>query len=523
MVALVLLPAASAAQIARDSSVDWLVSAGSEGERYLRVLQVANLAPANQWVVRPFSAGFLAAIAPLDTGHPWAGHFTRRGVSSSSVAFLQPEVVGVVNSTYPYGYNDGPLWAGRGLTLGAMVGVQGHVGPLNFTLAPQLFGAQNAGFPIEANGRTGPQAFGDAHSSGIDLPQRFGNGVYARFDPGQSRVELAALHLAVGATTANEYWGPANESPFLLGNNAAGFLHAYAGTDGPVMLGPLTVNLRLIAGRLDQSAYSYADSASRKRFISGLVVSLSVRQLPGLEIGGGRLFENVWPDSGFGFGDVVHPLFQNLLKTNLNKKFGNFGDRPDNQLASIFARWSFPASGVEAYGEYGREDNAWDTRDLLLEPDHDAVYMLGLARVWKRPGSRLLVLRGELLNSEPNHLNHVREQAPTYVHFPVVQGHTQRGQLLGAASAYGGGGMTVAADLYTPSGRMSFSWRRAMREPPLAEPYRRDVMHALSVDALIFRQWIDIAPEATLVLNESRNLGGAAYDVRFGAMARAHW
>ena len=50
-----LVPCASKAQIARDSSVDWLVSAGSEGERYLRVLQVAGLAPLSDWSIRPFS------------------------------------------------------------------------------------------------------------------------------------------------------------------------------------------------------------------------------------------------------------------------------------------------------------------------------------------------------------------------------------------------------------------------------------------------------------------------------------
>lgn len=517
-------PRASYGQIARDSSVDWLVSAGSEAENYLRVLQVAGLAPMTQWSVRPFSATMLREIAPADTGHPWASQFRLRPRTRGlGFEFVQPEAIGILNTTFPYGYNDGPIWAGRGVTLAASGGVRGQYGPLSFTVAPQVFLAQNAGFPLAPNGRTGAQAFGDAYSFGIDLPQRFGDGAYARFDPGQSSVQLSAAHLTVGASTANEYWGPASEEPFLLGNNAAGFVHAFAGTDGPVTLGPVTMNVRLIAGRLDQSAYSYADFANRRRYISGVVAAFGVKQLPGLEIGGGRLFENVWPDTGFSLGDVVKPLFQSLLKTKLNQKFGNAGDKPDNQLASIFARWAFPESGVEVYGEYGREDNAWDTRDLLLEPDHDVAYMLGLMRVWKRPGEKLLVVRGELLNSAVTDLNKVRGQSPPYVHFPILQGHTQEGQILGAPAAYGGGSVRLVTDLYSPNGRLTATWARAMHEPPLRASAARDVMQTLALRWLISRPALDLAPETALIYNANRNGGRGALNARLGVAAYAHW
>ena len=517
------MPRDSNAQIARDSSVDWLVSAVSEAENYLRALQVAGLAPMTQWSLRPFSANTLREIATADSGHPWAAQFRLRPSRRGSFEFIQPEAVGILNTTFPYGYNDGPIWAGRGITLAASGGVRGQYGPLSFTLAPQVFVAQNASFPLAPNGRTGSQAFGDAYSFGIDLPQRFGDAAYGRFDPGQSSVQLSVFHVTVGASTANEYWGPASEEPFLLGNNAAGFVHAFAGTDGPVRLGPLTVNARLIAGRLDQSVYSYADFSSRRRFISGVVAAFGVAQLPGLEIGGGRLFENVWPDTGFGFSDVVRPLFQGLLKSNLNSKFGNAGDRPDNQLASIFARWAFPKSGVEVYGEYGREDNAWDTRDLLLEPDHDVAFLLGLSRVWKRSGNELLVLRGELFNSAMTDLNRVRAQSPAYMHSPILQGHTQRGQVLGAPSGYGGGGMEIAADLYSATGRLTFLWRRAMREPPASPLSPRDVTHTLQVESLFFRSAFDVMPDAALVYDRSRNGGGSVLNGRFGVTIKRHW
>jgi hypothetical protein len=511
------------AQLRRDSATTWLVSAGSEGERYLRVLEVAGLSPETQWTVRPFSLTALRRVAPLDSGHPWADRMSLTAAVGPWVSWVQPEVGAILNSTFPYGFNDGPVWAGRGITVTASAGLQGAIGPLQFALAPQVFMAQNAAFPIASNGHTGPTAYGDAKYFSIDLPQRFGAGMYRRFDAGQSTVQLSAIHLTVGASTANEYWGPASESPFLLGNNAAGFLHAFAGTDGPVALGPLTVNLRLIAGRLDQSAYSYADSASGRRYITGVVAAAGIHQLPGLEIGGGRVFENIWPDTGVSFGDVVAPLFQSLLKNRLNAKFGNLGDRPDNQIASLFARWTFPASGFELYGEYGREDNAWDTRDLIVEPDHDVAFMLGFARTWKRPGASLLVLRGELLNSSITDLTRVRHQIPPYVHSPIVQGHTQLGQILGAPSGYAGGGFSLAADFYSEQGRATITLRRMMREPPLMPTDQRDVLHAVTVDGLLLRNRLDLAPELTLVYNANRNGSGDAYDARLALTARAHW
>ena len=187
---LLLLPAALGAQVARDSSVDWLVSAGSEGERYLRTLQVAGLANETHWSLRPFSTREVGRIARPEAVHPWAGRFGARPSRQVWVRAIQPEVGGILNSGFPYGFNDGPVWAGRGLTAVASAGVQGAVGPLEFVLAPQIFRAQNASFPLAPTGRIGPQSFGDPVYSTIDLPQRFGDGSYQRFDPGQSTVRV---------------------------------------------------------------------------------------------------------------------------------------------------------------------------------------------------------------------------------------------------------------------------------------------------------------------------------------------
>lgn len=506
----------------RDTTTSWLVSAGSEGERYLRALQVAGIAGETHWSVRPFSAHEVRRRLPANASHPWAATLLVPAPRRAWLRVTQPELTGIFNSRFPYGMNDGPVWAGRGPTTSAVVGLQAGLGPLEVVLAPQVFRAENWNVDLAPNGTAGPRAFADAlHPSSIDLPQRFGDRPYERFDPGQSAVRVRVARLTAGVSTANEAWGPSIESPYLLGINAAGFSHAFLGTEGPLELGPLRASVRLIAGRLDQSAYA-PPSASERRYLTGAIVALGVRQLPGLELGGARLFHNAWADTGLSVSDILSQLLKNPFKVRLSRQLGTDGSEPDNQLASIFARWAVPGAGVELYGEMGREDNAFDMRDLLVEPDRDMSYSLGFQRVWKRANGSLLAVRGEVLSSGPSHLAATRVPARPYIHAPITQGHTQLGQVLGAPGTYGGGAGMLAVEWLTGGGRRTITWRRTLREP-VDLPAPPDVINALTVDWLVFRPRVDIAPEATLAYNANRDSRGDALNLRAALTGRLHW
>src|SRR4051812_21683221 len=50
-------------------------TAGSEAERYLRVLQVAGAAPLYPWSLRAFSPAELDRLASGTAAHPWAPRF----------------------------------------------------------------------------------------------------------------------------------------------------------------------------------------------------------------------------------------------------------------------------------------------------------------------------------------------------------------------------------------------------------------------------------------------------------------
>ena len=143
---------------AQASSVTMLdFATGSEYEDYLRALQIAGKVPLYPWSIRGFSRREIERLALADSTGPWA---LKNRFSRSNLAAGPLTLGGTFNSAYPYGANDGPLWAGRGLTVAASGGVSGHIGPLSFSLAPMAFRAANRPFDLLANGQTGNLAYG---------------------------------------------------------------------------------------------------------------------------------------------------------------------------------------------------------------------------------------------------------------------------------------------------------------------------------------------------------------------------
>lgn len=474
---------------------------GSEAEAYLRVLQVAGVAPAGAWSLRPLAARQASALLP-DSGHPWApragaprpGGLVRAGL-------LRPAVRLTYNSALPYGFNDGATWAGAGATAEASAGVSARLGPLSLRVEPKAFWSENRAFRLMANADTGRLVYADGRfPRGIDLPQRFGAGHYARLDPGESTLRLDVLKLTAGVSTASQHWGPAADHPIVLGNNAGGFPHAFAGTGAPVNLGVGRLHGRVLWGWLDQSRYSSMSGHGSRRYGTGLAAVFTPRGADGLELGVTRFFHAAWPRDGLKPRDLLK-VIEGVTKASLDST----GQGPDarsasdNQLASVFFRWSLPSAGVEAYGEFGRDDHSWDLLDAALEPDHASAYLLGFRKVWSRGDAGLVSLRAEVLNTQPSHLRIVRNQAPFYRHSFLRQGHTLRGQALGSAFGYGGGASVLAVDVYRQWGRWSAGWSRG-RMGDRAEYWRTgqvdprgvDVVHALSAEAVAFARGFEV-------------------------------
>jgi hypothetical protein len=491
--------------------------AGSELEDYLRVLQVAGRVPLRPWSIRAFSPAEVHALVRAAGPHPWSAHLGTPPEPGPGLKahLLRPSISSYYNTAFPFGGNDGAVWQGRGLTMAASAGVATNYGPVSLVLAPEVFWAQNSSFALRDNGLSADRRFENGGAPGeIDLPQRFGDGAYARVDPGQSTLRIDTHGVAAGVSTANEYWGPATRMPIILGNNAAGFPHIFLGTAAPVNVGIGRLHGRVIWGRLSQSDYTPMPADSATSFGSGIVLAFTPRGAPGLEIGGARFFHAIWGDTGPSVNDYLRP-FGGLLKANSSDPDDqNARERSVNQLASVFFRWALPRSGFEFYGEYGREDANWDLRDLLLEPDHSGGYMLGLRKVWGDSlADHLTAFRAELLNTEVTRLAQVRPQTQFYRHVFLRQGHTELGQALGSYNGFGGGGVTVALDRYGEAGRWTAYVARdvvdsqALVRNPTS---RRDVQFSVGGEGLRYLGRAAVTAGAGLVFEQYRDLRAGA-------------
>ena len=512
--------------------------AGGDTERYLRYLQSLGVVKAYPWSIRAFSPRELDRVLPDSAAaHPWRARYALGGARPRgfTVDYVRPSTTVRYNSAFPFGSNDGPVWAGRGFTSAVQAGVAARYdagwASVALTLAPIAFRAENRAHALASNAVSGAGQYGDLRFPlGVDRPRRFGDAAYTVIDPGQSSVRVDAGKLAVGFSTANQVWGAGDRYPLVLGNNAAGYPHLYVGTSAPLDLWLVKLHTRLAWGRLDQSDYSPVvgsptfvrlDEPGTRRFTSGLVAVVQPRGVPGLEIGGTRFFHSPWRRGGPTGADLGKP-FELFYKQDVPNSSDNPLDARsdvDNQVASVFLRWVLPPAGFELFGEYYKEDHNFDARDFVLEPDHDAGYALGVRKVFRRADGGLIGIRGELANLEAGPISQQRAQGLFYLGGYLRQGHTQRGQLLGADLGVGSpAGSTIGVDWYTARGRWSASWSRTLRQDNIPRfgtldvylpadttaPRALDVMHALGVDGTLFRGPVDVTAGVTGVWNLNR-------------------
>ncbi|MGZ8412200.1 MAG: hypothetical protein ACXW05_05670, partial [Gemmatirosa sp.] len=186
--------------------------------------------------------------------------------------------------------------------------------------------------------------------------------------------------------------------------------------------------------------------------------------------------------------------------------------------------WALPAAKVEVYGELARDDAALDLRELITEPDHQAFYTLGLRKLLDDGPQRMRLVRAEYVNARITHLQRVRPQSLFYVHSALLQGHTNRGQVLGSAAVRGGGGAVVGFDTYDPRGRTRLELHRIARLAPVAEgastPEELDVQYAASYERLRFRAGMDLSLGATAIWEINRDFRGDAFNLNLTLGAR---
>jgi hypothetical protein len=388
-----------------------------------------------------------------------------------------------------------------------------------------------------ANKETGAQSYGNgSYPDAVDLPQRFGNAPYSRLDPDASSVRFDSRFLSVGVSTGNEWIGPATEFPFLLGTNAPGFPHLFVSTGDSWNLWFARMHSRVMWGRLNQSDYSpvsgsthyLSDSVTGTiRLTTSVQIVLLPRGIPGLEVGFGRFFHVPYREGG-----LTASFWRKPFKTFFLKNEYARGDTAgaDNQLASAFFRWVFPHSGFEVYGERGYEDQFYDLREFIQDPDHDREYMVGFQKTLRRKSGAIDALKLEIVNYQLPTLARVRNEGAVYLHAVLRQGHTNRGQLLGTSAGVAAAAASVFEwSRYSSRGRTSAFLRRIVRGQVndyvgdgIVNPRGVDVIIAGELERMRFGRRADWGAKIGVMQDFNRNFSRDAANLNLQLTARLH-
>lgn len=378
-------------------------------------------------------------------------------------AVIAPEIYSVENSALPFSINDGPVWAGVGVSTRFLAGFRIESGPLRIIAAPELIIAENRYFQLRDTIRFyAPPIPKDRQGGGfvfpwyirpysIDLPLRFGHRRIERLDAGQSTAMLVFRGAAAGISTENEWWGPGIRNALILSNNAPGFPHLFVRTNQPWRTAIGKVEARLLVGGLTESKFFDTLDTNNLRSISAFAVTLRPRFQPDLVLGFSR---SVFATSK-GWGKIPWRFLDAFAATGRpnNRPLSDSTLTPGgrDQLFSLFGRWVFPEDGFEAYAEWARMEWPLGFKDLLLAPNHTQGYTLGVQ--WTRPAftqSGAVRFQGEITTVEQSATFRDRPQGSFYTSRRVIQGYTQRGQPLAAAIGPGASSQWLAADYVQP-------------------------------------------------------------------------
>jgi len=380
---------------------------------------------------------------------------------------IAPQFLLVSNSALPFSQNDGALWAGRGLSSRTVLGVKLEGRRARLILAPEIIVSANSDWwldstfylpPLSPANNGGGYAFPYyAVTYPVDHPLRFGPRRIHRLDLGQSTASLLVRSLELGFSNENEWWGPGIRNAIVLSNNAPGFPHLFVRTRRPIdtRFGP--VEMRWLVGGLTESRYFDTVSTNNVRSLAAFAATLQTKWDPNLSVG---LARSVYA-TATGWGDVPWRWFDVLARTNRGKA-GPLTPLRDtaltpggkDQIFSVFARWVFPADGLEIYAEWARRELRPSLRDFLVAPNHTQGYTLGAQ--WRRGAWRsgTFRLQSEMTQLEQSATFRDRPVGSWYTSRRVVQGYTNRGEMIGASIGPGASSQWLAVDYLKPVWRL---------------------------------------------------------------------
>jgi hypothetical protein len=425
---------------AREIRETELVGAGSD---YARLTELADTGRTTSRLARRLSN---SGIEACRVG-PWASNVPYEVDLQEPIAVVPISWGGILNSAYPEDRNNGTLWAGRGLSEELSGGVIVRLGRVTVGAIPTITHEQNRAYELLPP-LTGRSQYANGLYRSVDAPQRFGPRAYSGFDAGQSFVRVDAWRLGIGYSKENVWWGPGISNAILFTNTAPGFPHVFLNTRKPLNIGIGRLTGEALWGKLSESRYFDSIPENDHRMIVGGLLTLEPGWVRGFYLGLGRTFVMPWDSIS---GRNLFPFGQTFWKKSLASPANPTGTSNDDQRVSIMARYVLPESHFEVYGEWAREDHAWNQSDFIQEPEHSAGHVIGAQKLFIRSDTRWIRWYGESANLQSLRQTRpaIRSTPSFYTHSP--QGHTQLGQLLGASIGPGGESQLLGIDVLGPT------------------------------------------------------------------------
>jgi len=357
-------------------------------------------------------------------------------------------VTNTLNTRFPYSENNGAAWYGRGFNSEWMGGFFFRNDFFTLTVSPHIIYQENMDFlePRRFSEVTAPYI--NEIGGDIDAPFRFGPDPFTTFDWGNSSIKFHYNEFEIGLSSEPLWWSGSKKYPLIMSNNAPGIHHFLLGTSEPVRVPWLGyVHFKWIMGYPQESGYFAGEVSGMTRFHNSGSLSFSPAFYPQLTLGVNRAY-HVFQDNGFDYRDIFL-LFDPIRRSSLVTRQGDDEIRQArNQIASFYVHLSLPAANAEIYAEFFREDHSFDFRDLFVQPHHNSAYSLGLQKISYTPYFDFIKTNLEFTNLTTSQLNQVRPQAFFYSHDPIAQGHTNRGQIMGAAIGPGSNSQYLSIDGY---------------------------------------------------------------------------
>jgi len=431
---------------------------------YLRLLEIQGetlnnpiVVHANQFELRlPDSLKSNKSNVWNDQMKYYRGH-DREGLT---LTLISPIANTNYSTKYARSYNDGPSWNGKGLTIGINAGFKINWGPVTGVFYPNFSFSQNRSFQLQENLQNRSE-FNYQLDPRIDWVQRYGNNSFKQFHLGQSSLSVKAGKVQFKLSTENMWWGPNVTNSTLMSNNAPGFTHVNIGTPLPIQTKFGDFEINSFWGRLEESNYFDNIENNNGRYLAALTFGYRPsfsEFFKGFSLGLSRVLYQIWPESGLSFGDLFLGV-KNFSGSAVELPGGGFTNDETDQMVSINTRWYFEEVGAEIYYEYARNDFWLNFKDLVQEPDHGAVFTLGVQKTFSGRDA-LWRIGFEHTSLATTRTIEIRSSHSIYLHSIVTQGYTHKGQLIGAPIGPASKSQMFRLDKFNKSGKVGFRINR---------------------------------------------------------------